>query len=188
MKDTTIVREKAPSSPMRMGIMLFLISETFLFGALFWTYYYLRGHNANWPPQHPLATLPAINTGLLLLSSIAVWLGGFMIKKGREKGLFIGLLTTVLLGASFLGITGWEWLHESFRPWTNAYGSIFFLLTGVHALHVFGGVLLMLALLARTARHRFTAGNALGVEIGSLYWHFIDLIWLLVFTTIFIVH
>jgi cytochrome c oxidase subunit 3 len=110
-----------------------------------------------------------------------------MIKKGREKGLFIGLLVTVLLGASFLGITGWEWLHESFRPWTNAYGSIFFLLTGVHALHVFGGVLLMLALLARTARHRFTAGNSVGVEIGSLYWHFIDLIWLLVFTTIFIV-
>lgn len=81
----------------------------------------------------------------------------------------------------------WEWDQESFRPWTDAYGSIFYTLTGFHALHVFGGALLMLALLTRSVRHRFSADNFVAVDVGSLYWHFVDFIWILVFTTIFIV-
>lgn len=180
-------QEKAPESPMKMGIVLFLISETFLFGALFWTYFYLRANTQGWPPQHPSITLPAVNTILLLASSGVIWWAGRAIRKGNEKGLLTGLLVTVVLGVSFLGITGWEWAHESFRPWTNAYGSIFFTITGFHALHILGGVMLMLALTARTARHRFSAGHFLAVDIGSFYWHFIDLIWILLFVSVFII-
>jgi heme/copper-type cytochrome/quinol oxidase subunit 3 len=172
---------------MRMGIVLFLISETFLFGSLFWTYYYLRAQTVGWPPEHPSNTLAWINTFLLLASSGVIFWAARAIRRGNETGLLSGLIVTVFLGASFIGITGWEWFHESFRPWTNAYGSIFFTMTGFHALHVFGGVLLMLALTIRTARHRISAGHAVAVEIGSLYWHFVDLIWILVFVTIFIV-
>ena len=140
-----------------------------------------------WPLQHPEATLAGINTALLPISSGTIWLGIKAIRRGHEKELFTSLLTTMILGAAFLGITSWEWIHEAFRPWTNAYGSIFYTLTGFHALHVFGGVVLMLALLLRTMRHRFSANNYLAVEVGSLYWHFVDFIWILVFTTIFII-
>jgi cytochrome c oxidase subunit 3 len=180
-------QERALPSPMRLGMVLFLASESFLFGSLFWTYYYLRALTPGWPPQHPEAILAAVNTFFLLSSSGTIWAGIRAIRRGNEKGLFVGLLITLLLGSTFLGITAWEWTHEVFRPWTNAYGSIFYTLTGFHALHVFGGVMLMLALLTRTARHRFSASNYLAVEMGSLYWHFVDFIWILVFATIFII-
>jgi cytochrome c oxidase subunit 3 len=172
---------------MRLGMVLFLISEAFLFGSLFWTYYYLRALTPGWPPEHPSAVLASVNTAILLSSSIVIWLGTQVIRKGHHRGLLLLLLVTTLLGCTFLGITVWEWTHEAFQPWTNAYGSIFFTLTGFHALHVFGGVLLMLALAARTARRRFSAENHLAVDIGSLYWHFVDFIWILVYISLFIV-
>ena len=187
MATSTAELAGARSSPMRIGIALFLTSEAFLFGSLFWTYYYLRAFVPDWPPHHPSAALPVINTAVLLASSGAIWVGTRAIRKGNEKGLSIALMVTAMLGVSFLGITFWEWAHENFRPWTDAYGSIFFTLTGFHALHVFGGVLLMLALFTRTVRHRFSAGNFVAVEVGSMYWHFVDAIWILVFTTIFLV-
>jgi cytochrome c oxidase subunit 3 len=182
-----ITQEKTVASPMRLGMILFLVSEAFLFGSLFWTYYYLRALTPGWPPQHPSVTLASINTVFLLASSGTIWSGIQAIRRGNEKGLFGGLLATFLLGSAFLGITAWEWTHEAFRPWTDAYGSIFYTLTGFHALHVFGGVMLMLALLARTVRHRFSADSFLAVNVGSLYWHFVDFIWILVFSTIFII-
>jgi len=187
MAVSTIEMAAARPSPMRAGVALFLLSEAFLFGSLFWTYYYLRAFAPTWPSHHPSASLPIINTVFLLVCSGTVWLGTRTIRKGNEKGLSVALMVTAILGAAFLGNTFWEWAHEDFRPWTDAYGSIFFTLTGFHALHVFGGVLLMLALFARTVRHRFSADNFVPVEAGSLYWHFVDAIWILVFTTIFLI-
>ncbi len=173
----------------QFGLVLFLISEVFLFGSLFWTYYYLRVETPVWPPKGVELdmTLAIINTVILLSSSLTIWFGGQAIRKGNRSGLAWGLVATMVLALTFLGITIFEWTHETFRPWTSAYGSIFYTLTGFHALHVFGGVVLMLSLLARTLRGRFTAANSRTVEIGSLYWHFVDFIWLIVFTTLFIV-
>lgn len=170
-----------------LGMVLFLVSEVFLFGSLFWTYYYLRAESPNWPPAHPTASLATVNTLVLLASSGTIWWAGRAIHRGREKGLAFGLVATLLLGSTFLGITAWEWVHETFRPWSHAYGSIFYTLTGFHALHVFGGVMIMLVLLTRTLRHRSSPQNYLPVEVGSLYWHFVDFIWLLVFSTLFII-
>lgn len=187
MPVSTVELAAARSSPMRMGVAFFLTSEAFLFGSLFWAYYYLRAMTPNWPVHYPSAALPAINTVFLLASSGTIWLGTRAIRKGNERGLSAALMVTAILGATFLGITFWEWAHESFRPWTDAYGSIFFTLTGVHALHVFGGVVLMLALFIRTVRGRVSADNSVAVDVGSLYWHFVDIIWLLVLTTVFIV-
>jgi cytochrome c oxidase subunit III len=177
----------ARRSPMPMGIAMFLISEAFLFSSLFWTYYYLRAYGAGWPSHRPSSVLASFNTVILLTSSGVIWAGGRAIRRGNERGLRNALIGTAILGASFLGITLHEWWHEDFRPWTDAYGSIFYTLTGFHALHVLGGVVLMLALVARTARHRFSAENHVAVDVGSLYWHFVDAIWLLVFSTLFIV-
>lgn len=178
---------RSEPTPMRWGILLFLISEVFLFGSLFLTYYYLRALTPGWPPEHPATTLAGINTFFLLSSSVTIWWAGNAISWGSEKGLAWGLATTLLLGLTFLVITVFEWTHEAFRPWTNAYGSIFYTLTGFHALHVFGGVILLSALLTRTLRHRFSPGHHVGLDIGSYYWHFVDTVWIIVFTTIFVV-
>jgi cytochrome c oxidase subunit 3 len=181
--------EKASATLPYLGMIFFLISEAFLFGALFWTYYYLRAQTLIWPPagvqlDSPLAI---VNTVLLLSSSASVWWAGRQVRQGKLNGLATGLMITIGLGVAFLGITGWEWTHETFRPWTDAYGSIFYLMTGFHALHVFGGVLLMLAMLARTLRDRISVRNYLPIEVASLYWHFVDGIWIIVFITLFVV-
>jgi cytochrome c oxidase subunit I+III len=172
---------------MRMGMALFLTSEAFLFASLFWAYFYLRATSPGWPSHYPSTALAAINTVVLLASSGTVWLGTRAIRRGNEKVLSTALMLTAMLGAAFLAVTLWEWALEDFRPWTDAYGSIFFTLTGFHALHVFGGVVLMLALFSRTARHRISADNFVAVDVGSLYWHFVDFIWILVFTTVFLI-
>jgi cytochrome c oxidase subunit 3 len=170
-------------------MVFFLISEAFLFGSLFTTYYYLRAEAPVWPPVGVQLdpVLAIINTILLLSSSGAILWAGSAIRKDREGSLAGGLAITAILAVGFLGITAFEWTHESFRPWTSAYGSIFYTLTGFHALHVFAGVLLMLSLLVRTFRHQFSSANYTTVEVGSLYWHFVDFIWIIVFTTLFIV-
>jgi cytochrome c oxidase subunit III len=184
-----IVTESTTRSPMFLGMIFFLISEAFLFGSLFWTYYYLRASNPVWPPSGVELDLPlaSINTLLLLASSGTIWFAGEAIQKGRKNGLALGLIITIILGATFLGITFFEWTHETFRPWTSAYGSIFYTLTGFHALHVFGGIVLLLSLLTRTLKNRITPANFSIIGIGSLYWHYVDFIWIIVFTTLFIV-
>ncbi len=172
-----------------LGMIFFLISEMFLFGALFATYYYLRAETKPWPPVGVrLDTwLASINTFILLSSSVTVWWAARAIRKGKEKVLAVGLGLTIFLGVTFLGITLYEWIHANFQPWSSAYGSTFFTLTGFHALHVFVGVMLMLSMLTRTLRHRFSSANFLPIEVSSLYWHFVDFIWILVFTSIFII-
>ena len=182
-------KEQEAGSPMRLGVVLFLVSELFLFGSLFWTYYYLRAKTEIWPPAGVTLdlNLASVNTAILLVSSLTLLWAGRSIRQNRSKGLATGLVATICLGLAFLGITGYEWTHETFRPWSEAYGSIFYTMTGFHAFHVFAGILLLLSLLARTLRGRFSAQKRLAVEVGSLYWHYVDFIWILVFTTLFIV-
>lgn len=189
MEAPHIERERPGTSPMFWGIALFVISEVFLFGTLFWSYYYIRYFSPDWPPRtlHLDTSLAIINTAILLVSSATMYVGVKAIRRGSKGGLAFGLAATAALGAVFLGITSWEWAHEPFRPWTSAYGSVFYTLTGFHALHVFGGVLLLLALFLRTVKGRFSAERHVAVEVGSWYWHFVDLVWLVVFTTLFIV-
>jgi len=180
---------KASRTPMYLGMVLFIVSEVFLFGSLFLVYYYLRTESPVWPPAgiHLDIVLAGINTFILLFSSVVMWKSVRYIRAGNEKGLTGGLSLVIFLGAAFLGITIFEWIHEDFRPWTSAYGSIFYTMTGFHALHVLGGILMLAALLGRNVRHRFSSTRYLAIEVGALYWHFVDLIWILVFTTIFII-
>jgi cytochrome c oxidase subunit 3 len=183
------IKEKPQSSPIKLGMILFLISEAFLFGALFTVYFYLRAETAVWPPAgvKPDITLAVINTIILLSSSAVIQWAISAIKKDNKRALSFGLLLTAILGLAFLCITFYEWGHESFTPSSSAYGSIFFTITGFHALHIFGGMLVMAALLTRNVRKKFSSSRYLAVEVGSLYWHYVDFIWLLVFTTLFII-
>ncbi|MDP2951921.1 MAG: cytochrome c oxidase subunit 3 [Chloroflexota bacterium] len=170
-----------------LGMLLFLVSEAFLFSALFVTYFYLRTYTPVWPPQgvHLEITLVSFNTLVLLVSSgtmqwaISAW------RRGNQRVALAALLTTMLLGSTFLAIKGWEWYHEPFRPWDHAYGSIFYTLTGFHALHVLGGIFILGALLIRTSRLR-SLGHPLAVEMAGVYWHFVDMVWLFVFGSVFL--
>ncbi len=186
---TSTLPAKSRWTPMFTGVVLFLISEFFLFGALFFTYYYLRAMSPAWPPAdvHLAMGRPVANTVILLTSSAVIFLGVGAVRRGdrRQASWLLGI--TMSLGLMFLGITVWEWLQETFRPWSNAYGSIFYTLTGFHALHVFGGVLLLAALLNRLRHNRFNVGNYQVVELGSIYWHYVDFIWILVFVSLFVV-
>jgi cytochrome c oxidase subunit 3 len=182
-------QEGTRRTPMFTGMVLFIISEAFLFGSLFWSYYYLRATTQVWPPAgaNIERTLAITNTILLPASSAAIWFATTAIRKGNRRALITGLIATLTLGSAFLGITIWEWMHEPFTPWSHAYGSIFFTLTGFHALHVFAGILVMTALLIRSARGLYTSTNYQAIDTSSLYWHFVDFIWLFVFASVFIV-
>ena len=170
------------------GVLLFLVSEFFLFGALFFTYYYLRIMSTAWPPPdvHLSVVRPVANTLILLISSGTMGLAVRAWRRGNFGLMSKLLIATAVLGLTFLGITFWEWSSETFRPWSHAYGSVFFTLTAFHALHVLAGVILLLALFNR-ARKGLVNTSSRVIEMGSWYWHYVDTIWILVFTTLFIV-
>lgn len=171
------------------GMWIFLSSEAFLFGSLFFTYFYFKVNTPVWPPAGatPDSGLAIINTAILLCSSAAVWLATRLVRSGKTSRAGIALLSTAALGAVFLGITIFEWTHEAFAPWNSAYGAIFYTMTGFHALHVLGGVLLLLSLFIRTRRGFYTQARHTAVEAGALYWHYVDFIWILVFITLFLI-
>jgi len=131
--------------------------------------------------------VPGINTFFLLASSGSIWYAVRAISRGNRNKLTVGLAVTLSLGATFIGLTIFDWISQSFRPWSHAYGSIYFTLTGFHALHVLLGVILISALLTRNLRTGFSNDNLLPVDMGSYYWHFVDIVWVFVFTTIFII-
>lgn len=172
-----------------LGMLLFLLSETFLFGNLFWTYFYLRAKSPVWPPQGVVLELPLIlaNTVILLSSSATMQWAMASARRGGRRGTTVALLATMGLGTIFLFIKGWEWAHLDFRPWDHAYGSIFYTLTGFHGLHVFAGLVLLAALLLRSWRLGGSSGSPLPVEVGGLYWHYVDFIWLFVFTSLYVI-
>ncbi|MDP2728046.1 MAG: cytochrome c oxidase subunit 3 [Dehalococcoidia bacterium] len=184
----TAERQEQPGmSRIHVGMLLFLLSETFLFGNLFWTYFYLRAKSPVWPPQGVILDLPliAVNTIILLSSSITMQLAINNARRGSLRGMARALIVTMFLGAIFLTIKGWEWTHGDFRPWDHAYGSIFYTLTGFHGLHVLVGIGMLLVIMLRTLRMPKIA--PLYIEAGGLYWHFVDLIWIFVFTSLYII-
>jgi len=180
--------ERSGVDRLQMGMLLFLLSETFLFGNLFWTYYYLRAKSPVWPPQGVELELPliAVNTVILLSSSVVMQLAVTGARRGNRRATCRALVVTLLLGAVFLTIKGWEWTQVGFTPWDHAYGSIFFILTGFHGLHVLAGMALLAALTVRTVRA--SSVSSLPIEVGGLYWHFVDFIWIFVFITLYIIH
>ena len=189
MRSARAVRSEAhpaDKSIFYLGMVLFIISEAFLFGSLFLTYYYLRGHTPVWPPAGVELDTPlmVLNTLVLLASSATTQWAVSAAHRGNAGAVSTGLLVSIALGAIFLVFKFWDWYTVPFRPWEHAYGSIFYTLTGFHALHLLGGILLLGALWLRFRRRPV---SPLHVEIGGLYWHYVDAIWLVVFTTIFIV-
>jgi cytochrome c oxidase subunit III len=172
-----------------LGLLTFLISESLMFGGFFATYLVLRGGAAVWPPEGTEVELlvPAINTIVLVSSSFVIHLGDTAIKKDDVKGLRLWYIVTAVMGAAFLGGQVYEYLTLGYGLTTNIFANCFYLLTGFHGLHVFVGLLLILGVLGRSRRAgHYSTAKHVGVEMAEIYWHFVDIIWLVLFTLLYI--
>jgi cytochrome c oxidase subunit 3 len=175
-----------------LGILLFIVSEVMLFGAFFASYFFLRVvvDPGNWPPnglELPVA-VAGMNTAILVSSSFTMHYALESIRRGNHQGLKLGLAATWLLGATFLFIQLNEYAHIGFSARDNAFGTIFYGLTGLHGAHVFVGLLLLSFANIRAFRGHFGPApkDHLGVEVPGIYWHFVDVMWLIVYTTVYI--
>lgn len=172
-----------------LGMYLFIISEIMLFGAFFTAYFFIRvANDASWPAdgtELPVA-VAGVNTAILVSSSFTMHWALEGARNENRAAMRVGLLTTFLLGLTFLTIQINEYVHVGFAPADHAQGSIFYGLTGLHGAHVFIGLTLLLFATVRAFRGHFTAKEHRGVEVPGIYWHFVDVMWILVYTTIYI--
>jgi cytochrome c oxidase subunit 3 len=172
-----------------LGMFLFIASEVMLFGSFFTAYFFVRVVNGfAWPPEgdHLPVFVAGINSAILLTSSVTMHWALQSIKRGNRAGLQAGLVLTFLMGATFLGTQIAEYARIGFAPRDNAFATIFFCLTGLHGAHVFVGLTLLLFATIRAFRGHFSAEHHHGVEIPGIYWHFVDVMWIVVYTTIYI--
>ena len=171
-----------------LGILLFIVSELMLFGAFFTAYFFVRiAGNAEWPPNGDLpVAVAATNAVILLSSSLTMHWTDMSAKRGNDLAMRVGIVTTFLLGSTFLFVQINEYLHLGFTPETNAQGSVFFGLTGLHGAHVVIGLVLLFMSAIRIFRGQVTKDDHVGLEVPGIYWHFVDLMWVVVFTTIYV--
>jgi heme/copper-type cytochrome/quinol oxidase subunit 3 len=175
-------------SPGFWGMMLLIATEASLFGYLLFSYFYLGSMATGpWPPDGPPALkLVLPNTGILLLSSGTMYWAERGIKRGAATRLRVGLVVTLLLGVAFLVIQGIEYSKKHFTPMTSAYGSLFYTITGFHGAHVAVGLLMIAVIAARAFLGHFREGRHEAVTNVSWYWHFVDVVWLCVFTSLYL--
>ena len=173
-----------------LGIYFFIASEVMLFGSFFSAYFFARvavPHDEWPPPPYELPVyLALLNTIILVSSSFTMHWALQSIKRDNHAGLKAGLVLTLLMGLSFLLTQMIEYAHVGFNPSDGAFGTIFFGLTGLHGAHVFVGLTLLLFATIRAFRGHFSAAHHHGVEIPGIYWHFVDVMWIVVYVTIYI--
>jgi cytochrome c oxidase subunit III len=175
-----------------LGMYLFIGSEIMLFGSFFTAYFFARvvSGPGEWPPapyELPVY-LALLNTIILVSSSFTMHWALTSVKRANRAGLVAGLLLTFLLGLTFLLIQAREYTRLGFSPHDLAFGSTFYGLTGLHGAHVFVGLNLLLYALIRSIRgHYGPEPHAhLGVELPGIYWHFVDVMWIVVYVTVYV--
>jgi cytochrome c oxidase subunit 3 len=173
-----------------LGMLLFIASEVMLFGSFFTAYFFVRVVNEapQWPPEgFELPVFVAgVNTAILLTSSFTMHWALQAIKRGSRAGMQAGLVLTLALGLTFLLTQVREYMRVGFAPYDEAFGTIFYGLTGLHGAHVFVGLTLLTFATIRAFRGHYSPQHHLGVEIPGIYWHFVDVMWIVVYTTIYI--
>lgn len=181
--------EKLGLNHVKLGMWFFIATEVMFFGGLITTF--LKYKLQNPTPEAALldVTLVGVNTFVLLTSSFTVVLGLDAIRRGDQSGLVRFLVATIVLGVVFLAGQGYEFgalYREGVTLTSSLFGSTFFTLTGFHGLHVLGGVLWALRMLVKGVRGEYSADDNLGVELFGLYWHFVDIVWIVLFTLIYL--
>jgi cytochrome c oxidase subunit III len=173
-----------------LGMLLFIISEIMLFGAFFTAYFFVRVvGEAEWFPfdrfELPVG-IAAVNTGILLSSSFTMHWTLEGVRNENRRALQVGILTTFLLGLTFLTIQVNEYVHLGFAPSDNAQATVFYCLTGLHGCHVFVGLVLLAMVMVRSFRGHYSAKEHRGVEVPGIYWHFVDVMWIFVFSSLYL--
>jgi len=193
-----IVREQLLPAPVKprqevgwWAMAIVCATEAAFFAYLLMSYFYLSLRSPSWPPpgtEAPRLVRPSVMTALLVSSSLVLWWGERGIEQGRQRRLRVGLVGAVVLGAAFLTMQLLEYRRELrlMQPGTHAYASIFYTTTAFHGAHVTFGVLLLLFTLARALLGHFDEQSHLGVKVTSLYWHFVDVVWLFIFTMLYL--
>ncbi len=180
---------------LRYGMILFIASEVMFFVAWFWAYFNgalfpPESIGSQWPPEgiqtfNPWH-LPLMNTLILLLSSCTVTWAHHAVVEGNNKGAVQGLAVTVLLGFLFTCVQGIEYATAPFAFSGSIYGATFFMATGFHGAHVIIGSIFLLVCLVRAMRGHFKPDHHFGLEAAAWYWHFVDVVWLFLFSCIYI--
>jgi cytochrome c oxidase subunit 3 len=171
------------------GIVVVIATEATIFVGLLSTYFFLRASSPQWPPvgvKPPDLGNISVFTVVLIASSIPIFWAEAGIRAGRQRTLRAGLLVSFLMGASFLAYQGYEYSHLDFRWTDNAYSSIFYATTGLHGLHVLVGLLMSLVVQVKAWSRKFSADHHVSVEVFSLYWHFVDGVWIFVFSSLYL--
>jgi cytochrome c oxidase subunit III len=175
--------------PQLLGMLLFIISEIMVFGAFFTAYFFIRiAQHEPWPAHGTkLPELVAgVNTAILMSSSLTLHWAQTSIRNGNRRGLKAGILATFLLGCTFLFVQINEYANIGFAPQDHAQQTIFYSLTGLHGAHVFIGLILLLIVTVRAFRGHYSPEEHRGVEVPGIYWHFVDIMWLIVYATVYI--
>ena len=186
----------------KLGMWVFLLSEVMFFTSLIGSYIILRfAHPDHWTEPGVVLNVPltAVNTFFLICSSVTMVKAFAAIQQGDQKGLKLWLLATILIGASFVGIQAYEYYslatHEGFVPALDAYaagggplyGATFYAMTGFHGAHVSIGVLCLIFVYIQSVRGAYSVQDHEGVEVIGLYWHFVDLVWIILFTIVYLI-
>jgi cytochrome c oxidase subunit III len=172
------------------GVILFLIADSMTFIGFFAAFLIYRAIMPVWPPEGTPELellIPIINTAVLVTSSFVMHKGQVALKNNDIKGLQLWFGITAAMGLAFLMGQGYEYFHAEFGLKTNLFASCFYVVTGFHGLHVTVGVLLILSVLwrSRTEGH-YSSSSHFGVEAAEIYWHFVDVIWLVLFVLVYL--
>ena len=186
------VRPERTLSPGQWGLLSFLVSEVAFFSTLIVTYLFYVGKDVVGPTPAVALKLPLVlcTTACLLASSATVHLAERSLGRGNQGGFLLLWAATIALGVLFLLGTAYEWYGLISRGLTigrNLFGSTYYTLVGAHALHVTGGVTIMLIVLGLALRRQVTTANRAGVGLVAWYWHFVDGVWVVVFTVVYLV-
>lgn len=176
----------------KLGFWIFLGSETLFFGSFISAYMAYKNESIIGPYTQDVFSIPltSISTFVLLMSSLAMVLGLAAVQQSNRRGALTWLGATILLGMTFLGFQAFEFTefyHHGLTLQTNLLGSTFFILTGFHGAHVTIGVIWLFVLWLQSLQGRLGADKALNVEIAGLYWHFVDIVWIALFTLIYLI-
>jgi cytochrome c oxidase subunit 3 len=175
-----------------LGMVLFLASEVMFFGGLFGAYYMLRANASQWPPEgspHPELVIPVLLTLLLASSSLTQHHALRAAQEEDRRRTIRWTLVTVTLGAAFLAGEGWEWsqfIGGGFTVSSNVFGTLFFTMTGFHGLHLGAGLVMLLVALAKALGRSEHAARVGVMEATTLYWHFVDVVWLFLVTSLYV--
>jgi heme/copper-type cytochrome/quinol oxidase subunit 3 len=177
----------------KMLFWAFLGSECMFFGSLISTYLIYKNHSLNGPYPHDVLNIPltSFSAFVLLMSSLTMVLALASVQRDNVRGAKIWLASTAGLGCVFLSNQAYEFTHfvthEGLTLQKNMFGASFFVLTGFHGAHVTVGVIWLTSLLIMAFRGKLSAANSLDVEIAGLYWHFVDIVWIAIFTLVYLI-